>query len=528
METKGPAAGRYASLIKYREPYLKRARDCAELTVPHLMPEQGQTGSDPLYQPYQSLGARGVRNLASKLLITTLPPTNTFFKYQLDDLMIEELTKQEGMRGEVDKALAKRERAVMQELHKAQFRPTAFEAFRQLIVAGNNLLYIPKKGLSRSFRLDHYVVKRDPQGTLLELVIEEKLASKSLPKDVAAVVNSTPDAKPETGSDEKTIDVYTHVLLEGEKYKVYQEVLGVIVPGSEGTYKKDKLPYIALRLTRIDGEDYGRSYVEEFIGDLTALEGLSKAIVEGSAAAAKVLIFVNPNGTTKLSVVSKARNLDVLPGDSADVTVMHVEKNADFSVAKAQAEEISQRLAFAFLLNTSIQRGGDRVTAEEIRYMAGELDDALGGIYSLLGAEFQLPIVPLFEERMQSARKVPGLPEGTASPAIVTGIDALGRGHDLRNLDALLAGAAQAIGPDLLKKYLKVGEYLKRRAASVGIDDNGLFATDEEIAQADQQAQMAQMAQAMGPNAINQLGNVAATDMKNQAAAQQEQSKPNG
>lgn len=523
-ESKGPAAGRYEALKKYREPYLKRAREAAELTVPHLMPAEGDTGNDPLYQPYQSLGARGVRNLASKLLITTLPPTNSFFKYQLDDLMVEELTQQEGMRGEVDKALAKRERAVMQELHKAQFRPAAFEAFRQMIVAGNVVLHIPKKGLSRTFRLDHYCCKRDPQGTLLELVIEEKLATKSLPEDIAAVVK-TVDEKVDNGTDEKIINVYTHIVLKGEKYAVYQEVMGHEVPGSRGTYRKEKLPYIALRLTRIDGEDYGRSYVEEFIGDLTALEGLSKAIVEGSAAAAKVLILVNPNGTTKLASVSKSRNLDVISGDANDITVMHVEKNADFSVAKAQAEEISQRLAFAFLLNTSIQRGGDRVTAEEIRYMAGELDDALGGIYSLLGAEFQLPIVPLFEERMQSARKVPGLPEGTASPAIVTGIDALGRGHDLRNLDAFLAGAAQTIGPEQLASYLNVGEYLKRRAASLGIDDSGLIKTQEELQAEQQAAQQAQMMAQMGPNAINQLGNVATTDMKNQAA-QQEQPKP--
>lgn len=509
----GRAAGRYAALITYREPYLKRAREAASLTVPHLMPPEGTNGNTILYQPYQSIGSRGIRNLASKLLLAVYPPNNTFYRYRLDDLLIEQIAQKPGLRGEVDKALAKRERAVMQETEKAQFRPVLFEVLRQLLVSGNALLNVPKKGLARYFRLDSYVVKRDPTGTVLEIVIKESMSYRSLPDDLSAIVKSKGEA-PNEGTDDKTIDLYTHIELKDGKYHVRQEVCGEDVPGSVGTYPKDKLPYLALRLTRMDGEDYGRGYVEEFIGDLTALEGLSQAIVEGSAAAAKLLILVSPNGTTKLDVIAKARNLDVVQGNAADITMLRVEKNADFAVARAQAEDIVQRLAFAFLLNTAIQRGGDRVTAEEIRYMAAELDDALGGIYSLLGTELQLPVVPLFEDRMQATRKVPGLPKGAAEPAVVTGIDALGRGQDLRNLDAFVAGVAQVLGPEALATRLNAGEYLKRRAAALGIDDDGLVYSDEELAAQQQQQQMMQMVQQLGPNAINQVGNVAKEAMK--------------
>ena len=41
------------------------------------------------------------------------------------------------------------------------------------------------------------------------------------------------------------------------------------------------------RFNSVDGENYGRGRVEEFIGDLKSLNALSQVITEGSAAAAK-------------------------------------------------------------------------------------------------------------------------------------------------------------------------------------------------------------------------------------------------
>ena len=56
---------------------------------------------------------------------------------------------------------------------------------------------------------------------------------------------------------------------------------------------------VPLRFSTVDGEDYGRGRVEEFLGDLKSLEALSQAIIEGSAAAAKVVFTVSPSATTK-------------------------------------------------------------------------------------------------------------------------------------------------------------------------------------------------------------------------------------
>ena len=74
-------------------------------------------------------------------------------------------------------------------------------------------------------------------------------------------------------------------------FEVYQEVKGEVIAGSKGKYRADAVPFLPLRFSRIDGEDYGRGFVEELLGDLRSLEGLSQAIVEGSAAAAKCFIL---------------------------------------------------------------------------------------------------------------------------------------------------------------------------------------------------------------------------------------------
>ena len=56
------AKERYEKLKEKREQYLDRARECSELTIPALIPEDGFHYTSELYTPFQSVGARGVNN----------------------------------------------------------------------------------------------------------------------------------------------------------------------------------------------------------------------------------------------------------------------------------------------------------------------------------------------------------------------------------------------------------------------------------------------------------------------------------
>src|SRR3546814_7961467 len=64
-----------------------------------------------------------------------------------------------------------------------------------------------------------------------------------------------------------------------------------------------------------------------------------------------------------------------------------------FSVASQVAERLELRLSHAFMLQSGTVRNAERVTAEEIRAMAQELENVLGGVYTVLSAEFQLPLI---------------------------------------------------------------------------------------------------------------------------------------
>ena len=78
---------------------------------------------------------------------------------------------------------------------------------------------------------------------------------------------------------------------------------------------------------------YGRGRVEQFLGDLKSLEGLSQALVEGSAAAAKVVFTVSPSSTTKPQTLAQAGNGAIVQGRPDDIGVVQVGKTADFRTA---------------------------------------------------------------------------------------------------------------------------------------------------------------------------------------------------
>ena len=394
--------------------------------------------------------------------------------------------------------------AAMQEIEGKSICVPTFEALKLLIVTGNALVYMPKEGGMKVFRPDRYVVKRDAMGKVLEIITKESMAPVSLPEEVKAQI-------PPSDTPAKSYDLYTRVTRTPKGFEVVQEVAGVLLESTKGMFKEDQSPFIPLRFIRIDGEDYGRGFIEEYIGDLRSLEALTKAIVQGSAASAKVLFLVRPNGSTKTKDLAAAPNGAFLQGDSNDVSTLQVQKGGDFRVALETMQMINDRLGAAFLLNSSVQRAAERVTAEEVRFMAQELETALGGVYSILSQEFQLPLINLLLNSLQKQGKMPKMPKESVKPTVVTGIEALGRGQDLNKLASFLQ-YLQPLGPEVIANEMNINDYIDRLAASLGIDTSGLIKSAEQkeqeqmMQQQMQQEQMeAQMAMQVAQNAAPQL-----------------------
>ena len=500
----------YSKLEGKRYQYVDRGRQCSKLTLPYVMPDEGFGPHSRLETPFQGIGARGVNNLSSKLLLALLPPNAPFFRLNVDSIGLAKEGAPPELATEIESALQQVEESVMDEISRETYRTALHEALKHLIITGNALIYLPEEGGMRVFHLDRFCVERDPMGNVLYICTKEELSYMSLSpemKELAGVVDGE--------AADNNVHLYTAVCRKDNGWKVWQEINGNMIPDSEGMYPLDKNPFIPLRFSRIDGEDYGRGYVEEYLGDLQSLESLQRSLVEGSAAAAKVLFLVNPNGTTRAKTLAESPNGAIAQGNAADVSVLQLEKFNDFRIVQEAIVKIEERLGHSFLLTSGVVRQAERVTAEEIRMVSQELETAIGGLYSLLSVELQMPLVNRLMAIMGKKGKLPKLPKDIVNPVIITGVEALGRGNDLQKLDMFLAGATQVIGPDAVAQYVNVGEYFKRRATSLGIKTDGLVKSEEQMAEEAQQAQMMQMTEKLGPAGIKA--------MSDQSLAQNEQ-----
>lgn len=486
----------YAKMEGDRHEFLERARAAAELTLPYIMTREGHNSTEDLPTPYQSVGARGVNNLSAKMLMALFPVNQSVFRLTIDDATLEELTQAEGQRALVEEALNSMERTSTSFMEGAAFRPALYEALRHGVVVGNCCLNFTDDEQLRVLSLEKYVVKRSPSGTLLRLITKEAVVFGELGEDVQELIKVSQMGSNKYEEDTQ-LDLYTHIVWKKNKYHVVQEVEGIELPETRGSYNKDKLPYIPLRFNRVAGENYGRGFVEEYIGDLISHEGLSQALLEGAAGAARLLFLVNPNGTTDKEDLANAPNGEFVDGSAADVQALQVQKAGDFQVAERQMQAIESRLSYAFLLNSAVQRGGERVTAEEIRYVAQELEAALGGIYSILTQELQLPLVNLVMGHLERKGKLPKLPKDSVRPVVVTGVEALGRGQDLARLREFVSTVASL--PGAIER-LNVDDLMKRVGSALGIDMKGLVKSAEQMQQEQQQAMMQQAAMsAAGP-----------------------------
>lgn len=523
------AKSRYATLSTFRDPALVRAREVSKLTIPALVPEEGATDATKLTTPYQSVGARGTNNLAAKLLLSLFPPGTSFFRLTVDEFALDKLKARAEMAGEgdpiskIEKALAKVEKALNTRLEQKAARPVLSEMFKHLIVAGNALLQVMKDGKLKLHTLANYVTKRDAAGEPVEIIVRETLSRRTLPRHVhdfvASKANGTEDEK--EGKDQ--IDLYTWVRRVSDgSWKQHQEILDLKIPGTDGTFPKDKTAWLPLRWQSVAGNDYGRGHGEEYLGDLYSLEALSQSIVEFAGNAAKIVWLVQRGGTTDKNKLAKAPSGAVIDGNAKDVSGLMMEKFADFQVVKATAADIEQRLEQAFLLNSSVQRQAERVTAEEIRFMAGELEQSLGGTYSVLAQELQLPLIARLMSVMQKAGQLPHLPEQMVKPQIVTGLDGLGRSSDFLKLELLVKDLAATFGPEASAEYINVGAYASRRAAALGIDTEGVIRSEEDVQASRQQQQQAAMMEKLAPTGVKVMSDhaLAGKEQQNTTAPQ--------
>ena len=513
MNYDAQAAKRYRSLEGDRNYRLEQARTSGRLTLPYLIPlsdEATALRNQDFVLPWNGIGARGVQNLASKLLLALLPPTETFFRFTIDEIEMgknEQAMYQQGatpeqvakQKSEFDIALAKLERAVLHSIETSNDRVAVHEMLLHLIVGGNVLMYVADEGL-KCFHLNKYVLRRDPMGNPLEAIVNEKISIENLPDSARELVDEkegeVTGIVDEKGRSkyEQNVNVYTHIQWENKRVSWYQEISGQEVPASRGSAPENESPWLPIRMYRIDGDSYSPGYVEAAcIADLQTAEALSQAITEGALVSAQVKHLVKPSGIANPKKLAEAPNGAYVPGNPDDVFTLQINKAQDLNIALQSMQTIEMRLSQAFMLNTP--RQAERVTAEEVRLQALQLEQMLGSVYAILTTEFQQPYVSRKLVLLTRRGKMQKLPDQLVRPVVSVGLAAVGRGQDLEKTARFMQILQQTLGPEGITTYVDPSELIRRLASSMGMDLVGLIKSEEQLQQEQQQQQQMMLAQ---------------------------------
>lgn len=480
---------------------LTRAEDCSKLTIPTIFPLNDFKDSSVVDDVYQSLGARAVLNLASKLMQTLFPSNANFFK-----LMPSKDLEEQIMAGSdpqaldlMNQQLVKLETAIGNEMDRQSIRKVLHEAMKLLVVTGNVCLW-KHEGETSLFSLRDYSVKRDIMGNIVDLIVREKMSPHLLPDDIN-LPNPT----------EEDVIIYTRMVADGEgNYQIYQEVQEVLIAGSEYSIKTtDPLPFIVLRWTANAGSNYGRGLVEHYLGDLRNYEAINMVIVDTASVMARTVFMVNPNTPygTDVEDLNDAVTGDYIAGHADDITVPQTNKQTDLALLLQYMQILETRLSQAFLLYT--QRDAERVTAEEIRVMSQQLEETLGGIYSILSDDLQRPLLESFMQDLNVKL------DKSIESVITAGLDALGRGSDANKLLQFLEMLAMI--PEGFNQ-INQSTLVNRLAYSLGVSADGLIKTVEEMQQ-EAEASRTQMAEdALGESVAKEGGKKVAEQMANQQA----------
>ena len=499
---------RFKTLNELRIKKLERVRYFSSLTIPSLMPPEQWTEQDDLPQPYSSTSARGVTSMASRMLSALLPLNDMpFFKF--------ELNSGEEPEPEIHSYLDALSYQVFNKLSSANMREIIYQTLQHLIVIGDVLLIMDDDYNFRLIRLDRYVCRRDVHGSLEELIYIEY---QSIPDDEEDLVSQTSGLSMLEKRGYKKIYIRATITKEGFWLIEKQDEEGAKI--EEGEYKT--LPYIALRWSGIPGENYGRSHVEDLIGDIKALEAFTEGLIHGVVAASLFWMACDPAGMTELDDITSKPTGSWVSARAGEVFTISPADTMNPQIQSTQAgvgilrEEISK----AFLMGSSSIPTGDRVTATAIRMVGQELEHVLGGAFSAIARDLMKPIVErtLFlmiseghiDERLQDMFDE----EGLLDVEIVTGLQALSRDTDLQKL-MQMGEMVRNLPPEAMNMF-KWDEYGAALITALGFSPDSWIKSEEEVQQeqmAIQQQQMAMQAQQQAQMGMTQAMTEGASQM---------------
>jgi hypothetical protein len=490
-----------ALFTKYQDTgLLDRVEQYALWTIPSIFPQ----GDESFYNSntnrtieydYQSVGALIVNRLATKLARTLFPANTSFFRIDVTNPDLKALFERKKV-----KSIIEYENSACERLFYNASYAQLVQAMRLLIITGECLLYRVADSM-RVYSLKNYAVKRNNVGEVLDLIILEHKFYEELDEETKAALGDYRSNAP--------LKLYTRVqrlLKNGVKsWRVTQELQGIELP-TNMVYRDKLCPYIPVTWNFVNGDSYGRGYVEDYAADFSKLSDLSRELMAYEMESLRLIHMVNPQGGVDIDSASNAPNGEFVHGDPNMIQPYEGGSFQKIQVIKTDLNDIEQRLNVAFMYMGN-QRDGERITAYEIRQNAEEAEQVLGGVYSQLAESMHLPLAYLL---LYEVRKdiILAIDAADIRLNILTGIQALSRSTENQGL-VIAASEINTIAPvvaQFMGKRFNMDKIVDKILLSNGVNVEEITYTEQELAIQAQRENEAMNAQAAAMQNQMQLG----------------------
>ncbi|WP_050519956.1 portal protein [Pseudorhodobacter antarcticus] len=418
---------------------IQRSENYARLTLPYICAPESSASSEQ-DRGAVAIGPRVVNHLANKVVDTMFPKDRPFFTVALTPETRKKISEEVGTENEaafaelVRTETANVEQAGMRKMGLTTYRPVAVEAVKHMIITGNTCIRRFDSGSRTAYGIRDYSVRRTIEGAITEVMLRDGKKFGNLDAAMQKMVLADQPALKE----DSPVVLLTHYKLVGKRWRSAQAVNNIAVPGVR-FYTPRNLPVLVLAWSLARGENYGRGLVEDNINSFHNIDVCSVALVEMIGVMADIKFLVDPGSGLDVEELNNSPRGSYHAGRRDDITTPESARRLEIGVLREIIMGWERELAQAFLLNSNSVRDAERITAEEIRFIANELESAFGGLYSRLATEWQQYEAEYVVYSMDFAKEVGGAVNDVFEILITTGLESLSRQGQLANVRAAIA-----------------------------------------------------------------------------------------
>lgn len=522
-------AGEFKRLDGERTERLEASEQFAYFTIPSVFPREDRSDQTKSIGMLDSIGSAVVNHFANKLVTTLFSPNRPFFRMMPDSRsdVVKDLKKAlmngsandkqkaQGAFDELRTKFTETEKDAVRYLERIGYRTSATVAAKLLIVTGDVVIRSKKDIKSVAYSMRDYVCVKDISGEDVVLIVRDALVYGALTpeqQDNVMQANRAVDSNV-TYKASSPVTIYTKLeLAKDGRYIVTQAIDNFDIPEGEEQrmVTKDDSPFTHLSWNLSKGENYGRGLVEDFSGSFHMIDSFTNFQATMGAKMADLKIMVDPASGIDVEQLNSSESGTYIAGKAGDVQNLTTGMDQSLQYLEAIVQSHKRQISAAFLYQTGQTRDAERVTAEEIRENAAELEIAHGGVYSRFAADWQAKA---------AKEAIVGIGEDmgdVVEPQIMTGMDSLSRTGEMQSVRIWLNDLTMLNNvPEDVRAWLKAGKFAHYSAIQRGVDHAAFVMSEDEMkAERDRRAQ--QEADAMEKESQLKMNESAAN-----AAAQQ-------